>query len=402
MHVIENYIISMSGIMNDVVDKKPNDVRKIVFLTGTRADFGKLKSLIKITQESPGYEVHIFVTGMHMNSKYGKTVDEVYKAGFNNIYQFINHQMVEHMDRTLAKTIDGFSHYINEIAPDLIVIHGDRVEALAGAIVGSMNNILVAHIEGGEISGTIDELIRHAVSKMSHVHFVANKTARKRLIQLGELPDSIFILGSPDLDLMNPGLLPDINIVRSYYNIDFEEYGIVLYHPVTTEYKTVREQSRKFVNALIQSGRNYIIIYPNNDLGSLEILTEYKIFENNEKYRIFPSVRFEYFLSLLKNARFIIGNSSAGIREAPYYDVPTIDIGSRQHNRAKLPSIFHCSNETEDILTTINNAIAYEKKETVEFKRYFGAGKSDKTFLELLNSGKIWSINQQKQFQDLG
>ncbi|MDA3946051.1 MAG: UDP-N-acetylglucosamine 2-epimerase, partial [Helicobacteraceae bacterium] len=139
--------------------------RRIVFLTGTRADFGKLKSLITISQQSEQFDVHIFATGMHMSKKYGKTVNEIYKSGFKNIYQYINHDTVEHMDRTLAKTIDGFSHYIAEIEPDLIVVHGDRVEAMAGAIVGSLNNILVAHIEGGELSGTIDELIRHAVSK---------------------------------------------------------------------------------------------------------------------------------------------------------------------------------------------------------------------------------------------
>jgi UDP-N-acetylglucosamine 2-epimerase (hydrolysing) len=158
--------------------------KRIVFLTGTRADFGKLKSLMTITQKSAIYDVHIFATGMHLNSKYGKTVDEIAKAGFENIFPYINHDSIENMNRTLARTIDGFSHYIAEIQPDLIVVHGDHVEALAGAIVGSLNNILVSHIEGGEISGTIDELIRHAVSKMSHIHFVANEEAKRRLILL--------------------------------------------------------------------------------------------------------------------------------------------------------------------------------------------------------------------------
>ena len=160
--------------------------KKIVFLTGTRADYGKIKSLISITQKSDFYEVHLFVTGMHMNSLYGFTIDEIRKSGFDNIYPFINHDSIENMDRTLAKTIDGFSHFIAEIKPDLIVVHGDRVEAMAGAIVGSLNNILVAHIEGGEVSGTIDGLVRHAVSKMSHIHLVSNEDARTawRIIKL--------------------------------------------------------------------------------------------------------------------------------------------------------------------------------------------------------------------------
>ena len=230
--------------------------KRIVFLTGTRADFGKLKSLISITQQSKEYEVHLFVTGMHMNSQYGSTIDEIKKNGFDNIYPFINHDSIDNMDRTLAKTIDGFSHFIAEIKPDLVVVHGDRVEALAGAVTGSLNNILVAHIEGGEVSGTIDELIRHAVSKMSHVHLVANERAKKRLIQLGELSSSIFTIGSPDLDLMDPEKLPKLSDVKNYYNIEFDNFSIAMFHPVTTEFKSAQKNAKEFVNSLIDSDEN--------------------------------------------------------------------------------------------------------------------------------------------------
>jgi UDP-N-acetylglucosamine 2-epimerase (hydrolysing) len=249
-------------------------MKKIVFLTGTRADFGKLKSLMSITQNSDNFDVHIFVTGMHMNPLYGSTVDEIVKAGFKNIYKYINHDSATYMDRNLAKTIDGFSQYISHINPDLIVVHGDRVEALAGAIVGSLNNILVSHIEGGEVSGTIDELIRHSVTKMSHVHLVANNEAKKRLIQLGEFNESIFVLGSPDLDLMNESNLPSLEKVKNYYDIIFDDYAIAMFHPTTTEYKNVRVQAKSFVKALLESDTNYILIYPNNDMGSREILEE--------------------------------------------------------------------------------------------------------------------------------
>jgi UDP-N-acetylglucosamine 2-epimerase (hydrolysing) len=207
-----------------------------------------------------------------MNSKYGSTVDEIFKSGFKNIYQFINHDAVENMERTLAKTIDGFSHYINEISPELIVVHGDRVETLAGAITGSLNNILVAHVEGGEISGTIDELIRHSVSKLCHIHLVANLDAKKRLIQLGELENSIFELGSPDLDLMNPKFLPNLKLVKKYYDVRFSDYAIAIFHPVTTEFERMQEYAENFVKAMIDSNSNYIVIYPNNDMGSNEIL----------------------------------------------------------------------------------------------------------------------------------
>lgn len=372
--------------------------KKLMFLTGTRADFSKLKSLISITQNSTNYEVHIFVTGMHLNSLYGSTIDEIRKNGFDNIYPFINHDSIENMDRTLAKTIDGFSHYVTEIKPDLIVVHGDRVEAMAGAIVGSLNNILVAHIEGGEISGTIDELIRHAASKMSHVHLVANKEAKARLIQLGELANSIFILGSPDLDLMHPKMLPTLKDVKKYYDISFKDFSIAMFHPVTTEFKYIQKNIKHFVDALLESDENYVVIYPNNDLGSYEILNEYKRLEGNNKIKIFPSLRFEYFLTLLKNANYIIGNSSAGIREASYYNTLAIDVGSRQNNRAKISSVFHADNDCVSIIKTISKA----KKFTInDNKSSFGQGNSDKIFIDLLNGHKIWSIKCQKQFQDI-
>ena len=375
--------------------------KRIVFLTGTRADFGKLKSLISISQKSRDFEVYIFATGMHLNSKYGRTIDEIYKAGFDNIYPHINHDTIEHMDRTLAKTIDGFSHYIAEIKPDLIVVHGDRVEALAGAIVGSLNNILVSHIEGGEVSGTIDELIRHAVSKMSHIHFAANEEAKGRLIQLGEREKSIFVIGSPDLDLMNSESLPKEALVKEYYGIKFDDYAIAMFHPVTTEYKKIRVCAEEFVSALIESGKNYVVIYPNNDMGSFEILHEYRRFEGNSRFMIFPSLRFEYFLTLLKGADFMIGNSSAGVREAPYYGVPTIDVGTRQSNRANVCSVINVNYSSAEIVSSINNLSNKYWKDTGFTACDYGKGNSDQLFIELLDSGKLWSISHQKQFQEL-
>ena len=250
--------------------------KKIVFLSGTRADFGKIKSLIQILENHQEFEPYIFVTGMHLIDKYGYTVIEIERCNFSNVSSYSNHTNETTMDLTLAKTIEGFSEYIKTINPDLIIVHGDRVEALAGAIVGSLNNILVAHIEGGEVSGTIDELIRHSVSKMSHIHLVANIEAKKRLIQLGEYEKSVFIIGSPDLDLMNEENLPDFNTAKSYYNIPFDSYAIAMFHPITTEYNKIKRYAKYFVDALIKSDQNYILIYPNNDLGSQEILNEIK------------------------------------------------------------------------------------------------------------------------------
>lgn len=374
-------------------------MKKIVFLSGTRADFGKIKSLIQILENHNEFEAHVFVTGMHLLEKYGKTIIEVEKCKFSNIYSFENHTDEATMDLTLAKTIEGFSKYIKEVNPDLVVVHGDRVEALAGVIVGSLNNILVAHIEGGEISGTIDELIRHSVSKLSHLHMVSNLDAKRRLLQMGELDSSVFVIGSPDLDLMNPKQLPDIDTVKKYYEILFDTYGVVMFHPVTTEFKTVKEDIKNVVTALIRSNKNYVVIYPNNDLGTTEILEEFKRLENNFRFRIIPSLRFEYFLRLLKEADFIIGNSSAGVREAPYYNVTTINIGSRQNNRVQSESIINTPCSQEKIYKAIMDVELVKNVNNNNFE--FGNGDSNNQFLKLLLSASFWEVNCQKQFQDL-
>jgi UDP-N-acetylglucosamine 2-epimerase (hydrolysing) len=372
-------------------------MKKIVFLTGTRADFGKIKSLLQILQNNEAFEAYIFVTGMHLQKQYGYTLIEVEKAGFKNISTFENFTHETTMDLTLAKTIEGFSSYVKNIQPDLIVVHGDRVEALAGAIVGSLNNILVAHIEGGELSGTIDELIRHSVSKLSHIHFVANETAKKRLLQMGEIPASIYVIGSPDVDIMFSNDLPTINKVKEYYDITFNHYAIAMFHPVTTEFEHIKEYAENFVSALIKSNKNYVVIYPNNDLGSSKIIKSYAKLKENPNFRILPSLRFEYFLTLLKNADFIIGNSSAGVREAPYYGVPTINIGTRQKNRAKQNQIINTCYEELAIFKTIQSKL---NKVPIDNKSY-GIGNSSMLFLENLNTKELWNLNYQKQFKDL-
>lgn len=373
-------------------------MKRILFLTGTRADFGKIKSLINILQLYPDqFAVHIFVTGMHMQNLYGHTYLEVEACGYPNIYKYINHTSETTMDLTLAKTIEGLSSYLKEFPADLIVVHGDRVEALAGAIVGSLNNILVAHIEGGELSGTIDDLIRHAVSKMSHIHFVSNKEAMSRLIQLGESQDSIYNIGSPDMDVMFSDTLPTLDIVKEYYGILFEKYNIVMFHPVTTEYEEMETYSERIVEALLESNQNYVVIYPNNDLGSNFILKEYKKLKQCARFKLFPSIRFEYFLTLLKNSQSIIGNSSAGIREAPAYGIPSINIGTRQNNRACAGTIINCGYEKDDILNALYNVKHIKIKKDMSF----GKGSSDKQFYEILKESIIWNISKQKQFNDL-
>lgn len=371
--------------------------KKIVFLTGTRADFGKLKSLIDITNQSEDYDVHIFVTGMHLNPKLGYTINEVYKNNYTNVFAFPNYLEDTSMDKKLAKTIEGFATFVHELKPDLIVVHGDRVEALAAATVGALNNILVAHIEGGELSGTVDELIRHAVTKMSHIHFAANQEAKKRLLQMGELESSIYVIGSPDLDIMSSNKLESFEFIKKYYELPFEKYAILMFHPVTTELDKLEEHSNQLVSAVKESNESFILIYPNDDHGSEIILKAYDKLKDQKNIRAFPSLRFEYFLVLLKNAKYIIGNSSAGIREAPFYGIPTVNIGTRQNNRTLDKEIINCGNSTPEILSSIQKA----KKITISTKADFGNGNSDQHFLETLNSDNFWETKHQKSFQDI-
>ena len=368
-----------------------------MFLTGTRADFGKLKSLIEITRKSSEFEVHIFVTGMHLLEQYGYTLLEVEKCGYDNIHSFSNHTDEKTMDLSLAKTIEGFSAFVKTVSPDLIVVHGDRIEAMAGAIVGALNNIRVAHIEGGEVSGTIDELIRHSVSKMSHIHFVSNAKAKERLIQMGELEASIFVIGSPDVDLMMSKNLPSLQQVKDYYEIGFDSYGVAMFHPVTTEYTNMKAYAEQFVDALLESAKEYVVIFPNNDLGSAFILNAFERLRGHRRFRVFPSIRFEYFLTLLKYASFMVGNSSAGIREAPYYGIPVVNIGTRQQNRALHRDIFNCGYDSQDIL----DSIALASVSVFEKEDLFGNGSSDQLFLKTLLSAEFWKVNHQKQFIDI-
>ncbi|SHG92777.1 UDP-N-acetylglucosamine 2-epimerase [Flavobacterium defluvii] len=371
--------------------------KKILFLTGTRADFGKIKSLITILETQNEFEVFLFVTGMHLQEEYGYTLLEIERCNFKNIYTFVNHTHETTMDLTLAKTIEGFSDYVKTIQPDMIIVHGDRVETLAGAIVGSLNNILVAHIEGGEISGTVDELIRHSVSKLSHIHFVSNKEASKRLIQMGEIKESVFTIGSPDIDIMFSNQLPDLETAKSYYDIPFDNFSIVMFHPVTTEINLMKQYAENFVSALLKDNHNYVVIYPNNDLGSQFVLKAYEKLKQNERFRIFPSLRFEYFLTLLKNSQFIIGNSSAGIREAPYYGIPIINIGTRQQNRAIHADIINVDYSEKEI----SKALSIIDKHKVQISNNdFGKGNSAELFLNCLQKSDIWQLNHQKQFRD--
>lgn len=382
-------------------------IRKILFLTGTRADFGKLKPLIQCIDCTEQFEAAVFITGMHTLSRYGYTVDEVYRAipehrlrdGTRSVYVFHNQVKGEPMERVLSSTIEGLSRYVTEFRPDLIVVHGDRVEALAGAIVGALRNILVAHVEGGEVSGTVDELIRHAVTKMSHIHFVANEEASRRLLQLGERPETIHVIGSPDIDLMMSSSLPDVAEVKRYYDIPFADYGVIIFHPVTTDLADTERSAHAIADAVLESGREHVVIYPNNDEGCELIFNAWRELESNKRIKLLPSMRVEYFLVMLRNARYLLGNSSAGIRECPVLGVPAINVSTRQTGRAISPCIVNVEGEREQIIAAMDSSWNNLARHAPDLA--FGAGNSAALFLEALSKESFWQVSTQKLFNDI-
>lgn len=376
-------------------------MKKIVFLTGSRADYGKQKSLMKKIDILDDYELHIYATGMHALRAYGYTALEIYKDNFPNVFVAFNQNVGDSMDFALANTISNFGQYVGDLHPNFIVVHGDRIEALAGAIVGSLRNIPVIHVEGGEVSGTVDESIRHTISKLAHIHMVANEDSRRRIIQLGEDASRVFAIGSPETDIMLSDDLLSFDEVKNYYEIPFKKYAILLYHPVTTLSKQeLNKYVHEVVEAVSDSDENYIVIYPNNDHGCEIILNAYQKFKSCSHVKLFSSIRFEWFLTLLQNCEFILGNSSCGIREASVYAKYAINLGSRQNGRCKGVDdfIIHCKEDRDIILSAIQKVKRLPQRQPVY---YWGNGSSAENFLRILSSGQLDDVILQKQFVDL-
>jgi UDP-N-acetylglucosamine 2-epimerase (hydrolysing) len=368
-------------------------VSDLLFVTGTRADYGKLEPLA-VAALKAGHRVTFFVTGMHMLEKYGLTKEEVHQQGCFNVVEFINQRDGDPQDIILAKTVSGFSDFLQEHKPDLVVIHGDRVEALACSLVCATNYIPCAHVEGGEVSGTIDEQFRHCNTKLSTVHLVSSSEAKARVERLGELPESIHVIGSPELDIHGRPSGVTMDEVCKRYDINAADYGICVFHPVTSEAAEMGKQAEALFGALIESGHYYVVILPNNDPGSDSILSVIRSLPG-DRFRVLPSMRFAYFSELMRNAKAIIGNSSMGVREAPFLGVPSLDIGTRQSNRGSAPSLMRCS--------------AYDREGIARFlaefwglrfdsSRGFGRGDAASSFVELLEQKAFWDRPMQKYF----
>ena len=370
--------------------------KKLLFITGTRADFSKLSTLISAVDSSK-YEKLIFTTGMHMLEKYGLTKLEVQKISDAEHVDFVNQRPEDTLDTILTKTITGLSDYIVEAKPDIVIFHGDRIESLAAALACSTNYVTSIHVEGGELSGTIDEVFRHAITKLSDFHLVCCDEAEERIIQLGENPRRIFNIGSPELDFHSKDSGVLIDEVKDYYEIPYINYGICIFHPITTEYNTIKSQAENFFNQVIETNKNFVVIEPNNDMGCNEIRN---VISNlpKERFRILPSMRFNYFSELMKNCKIFIGNSSVGVREAPFMGLASVNVGTRQDRRSNHKSITNLPEINESNLT---NIIIREWGKRYESCKKFWAGGSANAFKEFIKNQNLDKQIKQKRFYDL-
>ena len=243
--------------MLEVDVEAPVTGKRLLFVTGTRADFGKLEPLATAAAAA-GFAISFFITGMHMMRRYGETRLEVRRFPGADFFEFVNQREGDAQEFILSKTLLGFSDFVHEHRPNLVVIHGDRVEALAASIVCAMKYIPSAHIEGGEVSGTIDESIRHCNTKLCATHFVSSEAARARVLALGESPNSVYNIGSPELDTHARPSGVSIEEVKARYAIPFDDYGIVIFHPVTSEADTMGAQARALFDRLVASGKHFV------------------------------------------------------------------------------------------------------------------------------------------------
>lgn len=378
--------------------------QRLLFVTGTRADYGKLEPLAHAALTA-GYDVSFFVTGMHMMARYGETKLEVRRFAGQEIFgsaharvgvfEFVNHRPGDTQDVVLAKTIMGFSDFVCEHRPDMVLIHGDRVEAMAAATVCAMQYIRCAHVEGGEVSGTIDESIRHCNTKLCHVHLVSSEAAKARVLALGEAPERVHVIGSPELDVHAKPSGVTLEEVRRYYAIDFDEFGIAIFHPVTSEAADMGTQAQALFAALQQSGRCFVVIAPNNDPGSDAIARVIEALPAAQ-FRVIPSMRFAYFSELMRHAKVMIGNSSAGVREAPFLGLPSLDVGSRQHQRAQASSVRAAA---ADEAHTIQGFLATQWGQRRAPDTSFGQGEAAARFVKVLQL-EAWGVDVQKNFHN--
>lgn len=365
---------------------------KILFVTGSRGEWGYIRPIIKLCiKQSIDYQ--ICATNMLLLPGFGSLINEIKNDGYkvsDEIFMALDGYDHFTMTKSLGVFLTSFADVIKRVKPSWLLLAGDRGEQLIASIAGSYTYTPVAHIQAGERSGNIDGVARHAIGKFSHIHFAANQDAKKRLISLGEEKFRIFNVGAPQIDEIKNNEITSKYEIKKKYDFNFnKKFILVILHPVTEEFSNIDDQTEELFKALNEFNLNFVWICPNNDAGSLliknKILHKRKI--NNT---IFENLSRKDFLCFLKNCECLVGNSSSGLLEAPSFKKPSINIGRRQHLRVRAKNVIDCSFKSKDIVKAIKKGLSVNFKKSISnIKNPYGDGDSSKKIIEVLKKIRI-------------
>tara|TARA_Y100000591_G_scaffold333366_1_gene376536 strand:- start:2158 stop:3303 length:1146 start_codon:yes stop_codon:yes gene_type:complete len=376
--------------------------KKILIVTERRADFSRFKPIIKLIKKDKYLSYDLVVTGIHLNKSFGYTKKEIIEEKFkvfaefeifNKKYFLKNDGAV--MSEALGKAFLNLPKIIEKSNPDIILSGFDIAANFALTVCGAHMNIPVAHIQGGEVSGTIDESLRHAMSKFSNFHFTATEETKKRLIKMGEIKGNIYTVGCPSIDALKQEEDENPNKIKKKFNIDItKDYILIIQHPVTSELKKTNKQFIETIEALKKFKMQKLFVFPNNDAGSIKIINLIKKY----KFNYCKTLSLKEYKSLLKNSSALVGNSSSGIHEAATYKIPVINIGTRQQGRTKSINVVDAKYDRFDILKGMKRVISKKFKRKLTFLRNpYGDGNSSKKIVKIIKKLDLKNFNTQKK-----
>ena len=379
---------------------------KICFVLVNRANYGRVKLLMSEIKKNKDFQLQLVLVSSPLLKKYGQLDRIIKKDGFKINESFFTHMEGENlytMTKSTALCLLELSSCFKNLSPDIVFTIGDRYESLATAIAASYSNIYLCHLQGGELSGSIDENIRHAVTKLSNLHLVATQRSKKIVIAMGENPNKVHNVGCPSIDIIRKIDFSKKVDLSKYkfglgYKIDISKpYYVILLHPVTTNYKRNLNLINTILKTVTKLKHQIIWIWPNNDAGANFITKKIRSFrEKNNKAKIsfFTNIETEDYIKIIKNSKCLIGNSSSGIREGSYLGVPTVNIGNRQNLRERGDNVIDVAEEQKKILRAIN--IITKKK--IKKNKIYGDGNSIKKIIRILSSTTL-DINKKFYFK---
>ena len=381
--------------------------RKVLVVTGTRAEFGLLRGLMADITETPGLELQVIATGMHLSAKFGMTYFEIEEAGFfidMKVNMSLEADSAEDISKSIGVGMFGFADAYKQLEPDIIVVLGDRFELLPAVITALIARIPVAHLHGGETTeGAFDEAIRHSITKMSHLHFAGADEYRNRVIQLGESPERVFMVGGLGVDAIKRINLLTRTAVEKALNFSFGKRNLLItFHPVTLEEDSSELQMIELLAALQKlEPTNLIFTMPNSDTGNSKLIKLVNDFVTvNPNARAYSSLGSLCYLSCMLFVDGVVGNSSSGLAEAPTMKIGTVNIGDRQKGRLMAHSIINCQPEREAIGEAINNLYCPQFIESlVDVKNPYGDGGAGKKIVNIIKDIELKDIVK-KSFYD--